>query len=287
MAFDNLERKLSYEDIRFYRSISRSQLRKERAQQKKVEAEARKNNPPPPANTGWLGWVWGGANADASSSTDDNGAGADGMTDEQRKELYEAIDYDEKEAVASSFDAPKDALKMRIAARLKTGSFALRSALNSGSKTKVDIISIAFNGFKAQAVQRTDNLEATLTLDGLRIHDRTTVGGLYPEIIRMKDSAGSKSASASASAIGIADMALQIISERDDEEQKTSESSDPFFFFKFEHNPLDERADNAVTVKMKAMEIIYHRGYIEAIYNFLKPPESQLESVGALLVGVP
>jgi vacuolar protein sorting-associated protein 13A/C len=60
--------------------------------------------------------------------------------------------------------------------------------------------------------------------------------------------------------------------------------SDPFFFVKFEHNPLDERADNAITLKMKAMEVIYHRGYLEAIYRFLKPPESQLESVAALLV---
>ena len=37
IEFDELERKLSYEDIRFYRSISRSELKKEK---KKLEEQA-------------------------------------------------------------------------------------------------------------------------------------------------------------------------------------------------------------------------------------------------------
>ena len=64
----------------------------------------------------------------------------------------------------------------------------------------------------------------------------------------------------------------------------TKDTEDPFFFLKFENNPLDERADSALTVKMRYMEIVYHRGYVEAIYKFFKPPASQLESVEALLV---
>jgi vacuolar protein sorting-associated protein 13A/C len=62
--------------------------------------------------------------------------------------------------------------------------------------------------------------------------------------------------------------------------------SNPFFFVKFENNPLDERSDTALTVRMRHMEIIYHKGYIEAVYKFFKPPSSQLESVEALLVGL-
>jgi vacuolar protein sorting-associated protein 13A/C len=34
---------------------------------------------------------------------------------------------------------------------------------------------------------------------------------------------------------------------------------------------------------MRHLEIIYHKGYVEAVVQFLKPPESQLESIGALL----
>ena len=35
--FESLERKLSYEDIRFYRSVARSRLRKDQALQRKLE----------------------------------------------------------------------------------------------------------------------------------------------------------------------------------------------------------------------------------------------------------
>jgi len=101
------------------------------------------------------------------------------------------------------------------------------------------------------------------------IHDGTTPGTLYPEIIRMKDSPNSISKPTSPNL---------------EPETSTFLPDTPFFYVKFEHNPLDERADNAVTLKMKAMEVIYHRGYLEEIFAFLKPPESQLESVAALLV---
>lgn len=65
---------------------------------------------------------------------------------------------------------------------------------------------------------------------------------------------------------------------------KRAESEEPFFYLKLESNPLDQRADTALTARMRHMEIIYHRGYVEAIMKFLRPPESQLESVEALLV---
>jgi len=55
--FDTLEHKLSYEDIRFYRSIGRSQLRKERVDQKKLQAEQAKKAPPP--KQGWVSWALG------------------------------------------------------------------------------------------------------------------------------------------------------------------------------------------------------------------------------------
>lgn len=42
-AFDAFEKKLSYEDLRFYRSIARSQLKKDLAARKKVEDEKKKN----------------------------------------------------------------------------------------------------------------------------------------------------------------------------------------------------------------------------------------------------
>ncbi len=174
------------------------------------------------------------------------------MTEEQRQQLYDVLDYDEKAAVVEALEAPRDALKARINAKLDKGSFVLRSDPHGKAE---DIISIVFDVFRADVIQRTDNLDASVSLMGFTVYDGTTEGTLHPKVMYVKD--------------------LPSID---------ADREDPFLFVKFENKPLDERADNALTVRMRHMEIIYHRGYVEAVYQFLKPPESQLESVEALLV---
>ncbi|THV04954.1 vacuolar protein sorting-associated protein 13 [Dendrothele bispora CBS 962.96] len=240
-----LERKLSYEDLRFYRSIARSRLRKDTALRKRLEAEKAKQQ----ESQSWGSWLWGSSSS-SSSSTQDDALFGGSMTEEQRKELYEVLDYDEKSAVLEALQTPRDSLKARIVASLNRGSFALNSRSHSSSQ---EIMSINFDSFRANVLQRPDNLEASVSLGGFGVVDGTTKNSVHPQIVQVKDS-----------------------SQRED-------SDDPFLFIKFENNPLDERADNALTVRMRHMEIIYHKGYVEAVYKFFKPPESQLESVEALL----
>ena len=257
--FEALERKLSYEDIRFYRSIGRSQLRRERADQKRLQAQQSKQAPP--QKQGWVSWA---LCYSATTASEDEEPGSDGMTDKQRQELYAAIDYEEGDEVAAGLVPPRDIMKAQISAQLRTGSLSLRR----GSAAEDDVISVIFDDFNADVIQRPDNLDATLTLGGMHVHDGTTPGTLYPDIIRMKNC--------------ISNPTTPKLEDKD--ETSIFSPDDPFFYIKFEHNPLDEQADNALTLKMKAMEVIYHRGYLEEIFAFLKPPESQLESVAALLV---
>src|ERR1700761_644325 len=80
---DRLEHKLSYEDLRFWRSLARNQLRKENIGVKK----------PPPKQT-WSQWVWGGGSQEKDKADDTQ------MSDQQRKELYDAISFDEKQSLA-------------------------------------------------------------------------------------------------------------------------------------------------------------------------------------------
>ncbi|KAG8683870.1 hypothetical protein FRC09_015757, partial [Ceratobasidium sp. 395] len=315
-AFEALERELAYEDIRFYRSIARSELRKERAS-RKAEEEA---HPPPAQATssggGWTSWLLGGGKATTQKKEDEDTLGLESMSDEQRKELYQAIDFDEKAAVAASFEAPRDAMNMRISAQLKRGSFALRS---SQLKTEGDMISVVFDAFRADVIQRPDSMDAMVQLGGFGVHDGTQAGSIHPQIVRVKEShrkvtmddsktvsahdKGSKENWESAlgdrrSVSGDEDVAEHdsVAGDEMHDEPETTEAGtengeaeeiqeveDPFLYIKFENNPLDERADTGLTVRMRYMEIVYHRGYVEAIYRFLKPPESQLESVGALL----
>lgn len=264
-----MENKLGYKDIRFYRSIARSELRKERAAARQDEEEH-----PVPASAGsWLGWVGWGTRPTAVTHEDDTSSG---LNEAQRKELYQAIDWDEREAVAAAVDLPKEALMLRVKAKLETGSFALRTDPHGANK---DLVSLNFDAFTLDLLQRPDNFEAELALGGLRVFDGTCEGSLHPQIVRVKES----------QAVPVAKPYVAPEDrEADDDESHLEVISpllphEPFFSLKFEHNPLDGRADNALAVRLRHMEIIYNRGYVEAIFKFLKPPESQLESVGALI----
>ncbi|KAF8846387.1 vacuolar protein sorting-associated protein 13 [Paxillus ammoniavirescens] len=246
-----LESKLTYEDIRFYRSIARSRLRKDMAQRKKLEEERAKQQG---RSQSWTSWLWG--SSDTGAAKEDPAFGGP-MTEEQRRQLYDVLDYDEKSAIADSFEASQDALKLRVAAELKRGSFSLRTDPR-GSVT--DVISTVFDSFRADFIQRPDNFEASISLGGFSVFDGTTKNTLHPQIVQVKSPIA-----------------------KDIKPETHGEPADPFFFLKFESNPLDQRADTALTARMRHMEVIYHKGYIEAIAKFLKPPESQLESVEALL----
>ncbi|CAE6413624.1 unnamed protein product [Rhizoctonia solani] len=307
-AFQALERKLAYDDIRFYRSIARSELRKERAS-RKAEEEAHHTAPAKAASTvgGWTSWIFGGGQSTESKESEEDTLSLDTMSDEQRKELFQAVDYDEKAAVAAAFEAPRDAIKMHIAAQLKRGSFALRS---SRAKAGDDMISVVFDAFRADIIQRPDNMDAVLMLGGFGVFDGTQQGSIHPQIVRVKEShrkttmnedvtvsspdkeskdkwetsvddRGSEAGDESLR--DDLDDVSEPESEPENRVEKLQEIEDPFLYVKFENNPLDERADTGLTVRMRYMEIVYHREYVEAIYRFLKPPESQLESVGALL----
>jgi vacuolar protein sorting-associated protein 13A/C len=254
--FEALEQKLVYEDIRFYRSIARSELRKDLAAQKRLEYERARQAKAQPQQQqqGWGAWLWGSSATTAQSSStqspEEPSLGGP-MTEQQKKELYDMLDYDENAVGANSFDASGDALKARVSATLRKGSFALKQDPHGAG---TEILSITFDTFQANLLQRPDNFEAVVSLGSFGVFDGTTGDTLYSQIVHVKDGGTG-----------------------------TDVSGDPFFFLKFENKPLDERADMALAMRLRHMEIIYHKGYVEAVYRFFKPPESQLESVEALL----
>lgn len=61
------------------------------------------------------------------------------------------------------------------------------------------------------------------------------------------------------------------------------EKVEPFFSFVFEKKPLSKVADNAFSLKMRHLEIIYSPVVIAGIIRFFKPPKSKMESVNALM----
>ncbi|KAK9457717.1 hypothetical protein V1511DRAFT_185294 [Dipodascopsis uninucleata] len=280
-----LERKLSFEDIRFYRSIAKSQLRKERKKPKVIvskeaspESQTQQDLESSNQKKGWLEWVWGSAPKSAQSSTSDDQSV---MTDQQRKELYDAIEWDEEQKpISEVLDLPRDAVKLQLNVSLNMGTFALRRDPH-GSAT--EILKLLFDTFNMSFLQRPDSFLVDLALQELKVHDGTTLGSLYPDIVRVKKSPSQPNLPA------IGDVDINMSSKNDDESDSDSDveqemyKREPVFSLSFEKNPLDESADSLVTMKMGSIEVYYNKTFIEEIARFFKPPKSHLESFGALL----
>ncbi|KAF2136708.1 uncharacterized protein K452DRAFT_322218 [Aplosporella prunicola CBS 121167] len=251
---DKLEHKLSYEDLRFWRSLARNQLRKENVGVKKE-----------PPKQSWSQWIWGGGQSQESDQSDDSQ-----MSEQQRKELYDAIDWDEKKQLTEAVDMPKEYVKMQVEMSLRTGSFTLKRDPH-GKGT--EILRLLFDSFSTKVLQRTDSLLAELNLEGMRLYDGTTEGSLFPQIITIKDAPPVPD-----------DKRIEDLDDAsEDLDEEKEEAAEPFFQLAFENNPLDGRADTALTVKLKGMEVVYNPKFIVEVAKFFKPPERHMESIGALM----
>ena len=255
---DRLEKKLSYEDLRFWRSLARNQLRKENVGVKKQ-----------PAKQTWTQWAWGSGKQNQQESQEDENTT---MTDEQRKELYNAIDWDEKKAIADSIDLPRETVKLQIESSLRTGSFTLKRDPQGKAN---EILSLVFDNFQAKALQRPDSFLADISLGGLRVYDGTTEGTLFNQIVKVKD------AKPILEKTSIDDLNSDDSADEETVDKKSKE--DALFHFVFENNPLDESADSSVTMTLKSIEVIYNPRFITEIAKFFKPPERHMESIGALM----
>ncbi|RDA92701.1 hypothetical protein CP533_3692 [Ophiocordyceps camponoti-saundersi (nom. inval.)] len=250
-ALVGLEWKLDYEDLRFWRSLARNQLKKE-------NAEALKRQTQQPEQQGWMSWIWGSKPQGKIEKNEENTQ----MTEEQRKELYDMIDWDEKTALAEAVDVPREAVKLCIEASLGTGSFTLRQSTHGKAR---DLLGLYFDVFKAKALQRKDSLLANISLGGLRVEDGTTPDSLYPEIVRVKDAPETEQRKR---------LSLLELERSDDE---------PFFQFEVEQNPIEREGDIAVIGKLKPLEVVWNPNFVVGIVDFFKPPERHMESITALM----
>ncbi|EMC98060.1 hypothetical protein BAUCODRAFT_32061 [Baudoinia panamericana UAMH 10762] len=263
---DQLEQKLTYEDLRFWRSLARNELRKEGHAKKPQQQQQRT----------WGSYIWGASSTQKPQDKLEAGAAMHSddsqMNEEQRKELYHAIDFDEKKSLTEAVDMPKEAVKLQVDMNLKTGSFTLRRDPH-GKKT--DMLRLLFDDFSTEFLQRTDSMLVNLSLGGLRLYDGSTEGNLFEQMLRVKD----------APPVPDSERVKELgHGEKDDKaDDAEEEEQDPFFSMSFEQNPLDGHADSAVNLKLKAMEIIYNPNFVVQVTKFFKPPEQHMESIGALM----
>lgn len=257
IEFNELEVALPFEDIKFYRSLAKSEIRKEN---KFLNTSNASSSMKDKQSGGWLSSWWGGSKASEITTQEVESNSDLQLSEDQRKALYEAIEYDENQALIDSVDMPRDRVKMEIFTSLKKGGISIRH-----KKNEPNLAEVIFEGFTTQVYQRPDSFLANIQLQEFRVEDGTKTT-LYKHIVSVK----------------------QEHSHLHSEELDSSPSSDlvlndPFFKISFENNPLDGSADSMLLGKLKSMTIFYNPHFIEEVIKFFTPPKVHLDTIGALM----
>lgn len=259
---DKLINELPFEDIKLYRTLAKNEVRRENLAIQSTESAVSTK----PEAGGWLSGWWG---KPAPSATNEEISPDDSMalSDEQRKALYDAIDYDESQSLSEAVSLPKDRVKVELLASLKKGGISIRRA-----KNEPNLAEIVFEGCTAQLYERPDSFLANFQLQEFRVEDGTQTT-LYKHIVSVKQS-HSQLHKDDSDANEDSDI---------DEKNSTNQADDPFFKISFENNPLDESADSVLLGKLKSMTIFYNPHFIEEVIKFFTPPKIHLETVGAIM----
>lgn len=262
--FNELEEQLSYEDIKFYRSLTRLEIR---LQNLVTKQQTHQQNQQKQQSQGWFSWWSGGSSSADDTEIPDQAPADEGglnltLTDEQRKALYETIDYDENQSSEAAINVPRDRVLTEVFVNLKKAGFSLRADKNLSS-----LAELSAEGCRTQYYQRSDSFLANFQLEEFKVEDGTPKP-LYKHIVSVKQTHSHAPA-----------PNVQEIDEDDDEEEKI----DPFFRFSFENNPLDASADSKLLAELKSMTIFYNYMFAEEVIKFFRPPKIHLDTVGAIM----
>ncbi|CAI5759546.1 unnamed protein product [Candida verbasci] len=254
-TLDLLEHDLSYEDIKFYRSITRNEIKRENPNETRLfdcedtgMTSNNNNNNNNTNNKGWFSGWWGGNNESRKEEDQQNGKNLS-LTDEQRKALYDTIDYDENQI--TSIDVPNDRVTLQVFAQLQKGGLSIKR-----NKSSTNLAEVVFEGCKTQFYQRPDSMLSNFQIEEFRVEDGTGET-LYKHIVSVKQAI------------------------LDSNKPKTNE--EPFFQISFEKNPLDGSADSKLLGKLKSMTIFYNPKFVEEVIKFFTPPKIHLDTIGAIM----
>lgn len=255
--FEKLEWDLPYEDIRFYRSLARSEIRKEKL-------SAPPASPQPASSGGWISSWWSGNKGKDTIEAPKSEGGLNlTLTDEQRKALYETIDFNEDDALSDAINIPRDRVTVEVFMTVKKAGISLKPVKHGSNLAEVIV-----EGCRTQFFQRPDSFLANFQLQELKVEDGTSKT-LYKHIVSVKHVHS--------------DLHKSEEEFHDASSSISSQKNDPFFRVSFENNPLDGSADSILLAKLKSMTIFYNAFFIEEIIRFFKPPKIHLDTIGAIM----
>lgn len=248
---------LTYEDIRFYRSLVRTELKKEKVELALISSKKE------PENKGWFSSWWSGDNKTDPTENSTTDAGDDdepidmSLSDEQRKALYDTIDFDDTKDFSTSIDIPRERVLIQVNATLESGGFSIKS-----DKFEGNLAEIAYEGCKAQFFQRSDSFFTNFQLQEFRVEDGTNTS-IYKHIVSVKH--------------------LHSNFHEDNSQSSSGSDNVPFFQVAFENNPLDGLSDSVLVGKLRSMTIFNNGEFVKEVISFFKPPKVHLDTIGAIM----
>lgn len=243
---------LSYEDIKFFRILARREYTKEKLEAKSSTPENDSLIISDTTSSGsWISSWWNRSTFRLDTEEEKNRLT---ITEEQRKELYDVIEFDENEELVDSISLPKDRIKLRITSLLNKGSFIIK--YKSG---KHQLCEMVFEQCAVEFLQRPDSFMIKFELSEIKIEDGSP-NTLYKHIVCVRDCKCNR-----------------------DTSHSKDKPGKPFFTAIFENNPLDESADSFLTINLAPMIVYYHVHFINEFILFFSPPKKHLDTINAII----
>lgn len=238
---EQLHRELSFEDIVLFRSLGRKEFAKQKLKSRDVPpAKAQQTS----SHGGWFSSWWSGNSSSQNSDLT--------ITDEQKQELYEAIEFEEKDGGLADVQLPRDRITMKVAGLLRKGAFSMKKKDHESCLGEV-----IFENCEVDFLQRPDSFLSFFKLHRFKVEDGSP-NTLYKHIISVKNM-------------------------NSDSSPNDFEDTLPLLDLAFESNPIDESADSKLDVILRGMTVFYHVHFITEILKFLSPPKQHKDTIGAIL----
>lgn len=237
-----LHKDLDFDIIVLFRTVAKREYAKFRLTSRDSQSSQTTQQSKP--SQGWFSSWWSGGSETTKSSDELL------LTDEQRQELYDAIEFNQNDQIETQL--PKDRVTMKISSSLRKGAFTIKR-----KSPKESLGQIIFENCQVEFQQRPNSSLTSFKLQEFKVEDGSP-NTLYKHIISVKN----------------------VKTEHVTNGEGTSE---PLFKVLLETNPLDESADSKIDVKLRGMTVFYHVHFINEIMKFFNPPKQHIDTITAII----
>lgn len=246
--FKMLEEMSSFEDLKFYRSLARTEMKREKLipfslrQQQQLQQQK---------STNFVSrWWYGGANS--ALNVDDSL-----IKDDDIKKFYETIDFDETaREKEQELAEPRDSKLIEILFDLKSGSVSLAQT-DSVNESRKTILSLQFIDLVAHVIKRPDTLRAEVSLLDFSIIEKLTEFSIFPNLVRAKP-------------LQIREPVTdRVVDEADEIKRMASNATEPFLSFVMDELAENSDADKSISFSMKPLEIVLNHQAAQKIVDFV------------------